>query len=206
MGENILYNYTTKSNKSGIFDINTLFRINNSKWPDLLREDKIEIRPPEIQVEAKADQFYAIREEPLDLDYNIIYKSGWCNEKIDLNLSFNDSERYDIFIKGNSTKYKKYNGSPINIKLTPLETTVLSIQVEYHNAGKHSIPMAKIEGATVNQQDLDIEVMPGRLAKLFQDYGTIISILIAGIGILITAIELRIQFNEIRKLKKDKGK
>lgn len=44
-GENIIYNYTVISNRSGIFNVVTLFRLNGSKWSDLEKRDIIEMRP-----------------------------------------------------------------------------------------------------------------------------------------------------------------
>ena len=143
-GEDIVYNYTEKSNKSGIFCVDTLFRINNSKWPDSLREDTIEIRPPEIEVDILEDQLFAIRDEPLDITFNILHRSGWCNDITGISVFFDLSDKYDILVKEkNGQDYKEYDGEPIKLNLTPLETKSYPIRIYYPQCRKAPYSKAK---------------------------------------------------------------
>jgi len=204
LGENIIYDYTVKSNKSGIFSVGTLFRLNGSKWPDSLREDTIEIRPPEIDVDIIEDQFFAIRNEPLDITFNILHRSGWCNEITEISVYLNQSDKYEIRFKEKSDKYyKKYDGRYIKLNLTPLEITSYPIQIVYHNAGKHPIPRLNVVGATVNQQNVDIDVMLDEWTKGLQDYGVIIAAIISMISIIIAILAYNAQKNEFRTQQKE---
>jgi hypothetical protein len=199
LGEDVVYNYTVKSNKSGIFCIDTLFRLDDSKWPDSLREDTIEIRPPEIEVDILEDQLFAIRDEPLNITFNILHRSGWCNDVTAISMFFNQSDNYDILIKEENDNYKKYDGGYIKLNLTPLEATSYKIQIKYHNAGKHHVPRLNAAGATVKQQDVDIDVVPNEETKDLQDYGPLYTSIVALISIIFAAIEIRIQQRELNK-------
>ena len=160
-----------KSNKSGIFCVDTIFRLDDSKWPDSLREDTIEIRPPEIEVDILEDQLFAIRDEPLNMTFNILHRSGWCNDITGISVFFSQSDKYDIIFKDEKDKvYKKYDGRYIKLNLTPLEATSYPVDFIYHNAGRHHVPRLNAAGATVKQQDIDIDVVPNEEAKILQDY------------------------------------
>jgi hypothetical protein len=201
LGEDIVYDYVVKSNASGIFCVDTLFRLNGSKWPDSIRQDTIEVRPPEIEVDTIEDQFYAISNEPIDITYNILHRSGWCTELTEISAFFNRSDKYEIrFKEKNDETYKEYNGKTFKLNLTPLEVTSYPIQIVYHNAGKHPIPRLNVLGATVNQKNIEIDVAPDELTKNLQDYGPFISSFIAVIGILFSFYQLRNQQEEIKKM------
>ena len=202
LGEDIVYDYTVKSNKSGIFSVDTLFRLNGSKWPDSLREDTIEVRPPEIEVDIMADQFYAICKKPLTITYSILHRSGWCYDLTDISLLFNQTDNiYKILIKGENDKcYKEYDGRQIKLNLTPLEPTRYSIQIEYQNAGRHPVPRLNVVNATVKQQDIEIDVIPDEETKTLQDNGVYVSLLLAVISIIITLVGLWMQQKEIQRI------
>ncbi len=198
LGEDIVYNYTVKSNKSGIFCVDTLFRLNGSKWPDSIRQDTIEVRPPEIEVDILEDQLFAIRGEPLDIILRILHKSGWCNDPISISGYFNQSDKYDIWIlKKDGKDYEKYDGRIIELNLTPLEPTSYPMRIYYHNAGKHHIPSLNVIGATVKQEDFDIEVMPDDNIKALMDYAPYLSLL----GLILAAIGIFYQQKEINDIR-----
>jgi hypothetical protein len=193
VGENIIYEYNVKSNRSGIYRVATLFRLENSKWSDLLKEDTIEVRPPEVNVYSERDQSYAICGKSINLTYNMLHKSGWSNDDLDINIFFNDSNQYTIYYKNNT----RYNNEYIPIKLKPLEMEKYLIRVIYHEAGKHPIPNLDIAGATVYQEYDDLDVMPDDYSKILQDNWPIVSVLIAIVGFIITIIQIK---NEIQKI------
>jgi hypothetical protein len=199
LGEDIVYDYTVKSNKSGIFSVDTLFRLNDSKWPDSLKEDTIEVRPPEIDVGIMADQFYAICKKPLTITYSILHRSGWCNDPTDISLFFNQTDNvYKILFKEKNDKYyKEYDGRQIKLNLTPLEPTQYSIQIEYQNAGRHPIPRINVVNATVNQQNVEIDVIRDEETKTLQDYSQYIGLL----SLIFAFFGLMYQEREIYKLK-----
>lgn len=202
LGEDIVYNYTVKSNKSGIFCVDTLFRLDDSKWPDSLREDTIEIRPPEIEVDTLEDQLFAIRDEPHDITFNILHRSGWCNDITGISVFFNQSDKYDIIFKDENDKnYKKYDGRYIKLNLTPLEATSYPIRIKYHNAGKHPIPRLNVVGATVKQQNIEIDVILDEWTKDLQDYGAIFAAIFSVLSLIIAIFAYSAQKDELRTQK-----
>lgn len=193
IGENIIYDYNVKSNRSGIYRIETLFRLESSKWSDLVKEDTIEVRPPEVDVYAERDQSYAICGKSINLTYNILHKSGWSNDDLDICIFFNNSNQYTIYYLNNTIYKNEY----IPIKLKPLEMKKYLIKVKYHEAGKHPIPNLDIAGATVYQEYEDLDVMPDGFTKFLQDYWPIISLLLAIIGFILTIKQIK---DEIQKI------
>jgi hypothetical protein len=194
--ENIKYNYKIHSIKAGIFDIVTRLRLNESKWPDLERMDPIEVRPPEIQVNIESDKSFAIKNKPLNLTYSILHKSGWSKEALYFYLKFNPLEEYTIYYE-NGTLYKNEN---INLTLLPLEATKLLMKVKYNEAGQHPLPSLDIEGATISQDNNNIEVISSDLTKSLQDNIVLISLVISIIAIFITIFDFQISRKEIDSL------
>jgi hypothetical protein len=187
IGENIVYSYKVRSNRSGIYDVSTLFRINGSRWTDLEKRDKIEIRPPEIEVYPEMDKSYAISGESVGISFNVLHKSGWCNDDLDIILYLNETDEYDMYYENGSD----YHGEYLYRKLRPLEIERIALQLNYKDAGKHPIPMLHILGATVFQKDREIEVKEGPVSKFVEDYNYIIYIILTLMGIFISYYEMR---------------
>ena len=185
LGQDISYNYNIKSNQTGIFEILTRLRINNSRWADLEKIDPIDVRPPEIEVATDRDKSYAICYKPLNVTYGILFKNGWCNEDTKLQALFNTSEEYDIYLNGS-----KYTGKKFNITVKPLELKEYPVKIEYKNAGLHPIPAISIEGATVYQKNEDIDVFVNDFTKFLQDNAILFSIIISIFAICISTFEL----------------
>lgn len=186
-GENIIYNYTVVSEKSGIFNAVTLFRLNGSRWSDLEKRAIIEMRPPEIDVSAETDQSCASREDFLNVTYNILHKSGWSNDDLDVKLFFNYSDQYTIYYENKTI----YANQLIDLKLKPLEITKYHIKIKYHSAGKHLFPSLDIDGATVYQKDADIDVLYWNWFKYLQDYELLISFFSVFFVLILTAYDIR---------------
>jgi hypothetical protein len=181
-GENVIYDYSIMPNRSGIFDIVTIFRLNDSKWSDLEKRDTIEIRPPEVEITSETDRSSPICGDFLNVTYNILHKSGWSNDDLNVSLFFNNSDQYTIYYE-NKTKYD--NGF-VNLRLKPLERTKYQIKVIYNEAGKHPIPSLDIVGATVYQKEAEVNIISNSFLKLINEYGPSFSLIISLSAILIS--------------------
>lgn len=191
-GENIKYNYKIHSNKSGIFDISTRLRLDDSRWPDLEKTEPIEIRPPEIQVYTECVKSYAIRDIPLNVTYCILHKDGWSKEPLYFDVKLNKSKEYTILYPNDTS----YNDTNINLTIMPLEPTRLLMKVKYNEAGQYPFPGLDIYGATVYQDNTIIDVIPSPVIKWLQDNAVLFSILISLIAILITIFDFAIYRRE----------
>ncbi len=96
--EDVSYAYKIRSDKTGMFEVLTRFRLNDSNWPDLEKKDLIEARPPEININTETDKSYAITGEPISVTYNILQKIGWSKESVNFTGSFDNSNEFDIYI------------------------------------------------------------------------------------------------------------
>ena len=194
-GENVIYDYRVRSNRSGIFNVVTLFRLNGSRWSDLEKRDTIEMRPPEIEVSTETDESSAICDDFLNVTYNILHKSGWSNDELCVNLFFNNSGQYTIYYENKTL----YANQLINLKLKPLETTKYPIKIKYHYAGKHPIPSLDIVGATVYQKDADIDVFPTGIEKTLQDNAPLINSLAQIITSIVLLITIFFSFDDRKR-------
>jgi len=180
-GENVIYDYSIMPNRSGIFNVVTLFRLSDSKWSDLEKRDVIEIRPPEIEVTFETDQSSTICGDFLNVTYNILHKSGWSNDDLNVSLFFNNSDQYTMYYENKT----KYTNEFVNLKLKPLERTKYPIKVVYNKAGKHPIPSLDIVGATVYQKEGEVDVFQSSFSILFDEYGSfIVSVLAVVISLI----------------------
>ncbi len=160
-GENVKYIYEIESKKPGIFDVLTQVRLNGSIHQDLERQDQIEIRPPELQVETQCGQSFAEKDTPLNITYCILYKQGWCKEPIIFSMKFNQSNNYEILFVNNLPYHYEY----FNQTLDPLITTKFPIKIQYKDAGMYSAPPLDIKGVTVSQNAVQIDVKESYLIK-----------------------------------------
>lgn len=169
-GENVKYGYKVRSNKSGIFNVVTRFRLNGSRWSDLEKRDTIKMSPPEIDVNAETDQSYAICDQFLNITYDIFYKSDGSDE-LGVKLFFNNSDQFTIYYENGT----QYTNLPVNLKLKPLERSKYPIKVKYHFPEKHTFPNLDIVGANVYQKDADIDVISTYSEGFLADHALAIS-------------------------------
>lgn len=196
--EDINYIYKIRSNNTGVFEVLTRFRLNNSIWPDLEKKDFIEVRPPEMNIITELDKSYAICEEPLLVTYRILHKIGWCKEPVNFSASFDISDEFSI-LNINQIPYKK--DDQILLTFEPLNTTVYQTLVKYNKAGSHPIPTINIRGVAASQERVEVEVYSSPIVKVFQDNGIFISFLISILLILVSLTEFHISNKELEILK-----
>jgi len=100
----IEYNYNISSNKTGVFETMTIIRIGGSasKIQDIDVPLNVEMKPPEFYVYLDREASFASANKNFTVTYNIIHKSGWCDEPFKQNVSFKLSHdgEYEIFHDG----------------------------------------------------------------------------------------------------------
>jgi hypothetical protein len=196
--EDVSYAYKIRSDKTGMFEVLTRFRLNDSNWPDLEKKDLIEVRPPEINIITETDKSYAIIGEPISVTYDILQKIGWSKESVNFSGSFDNTNEFDI-LYNNGTVYKK--GDNIILKFKPLQSIIYPIKIRYNHAGTHPFPMMNISDAMVSQEKLDIEVFSSGFEKTLQDNGIFISLLISILLIILSLTEFHISNKELEIIK-----
>ena len=197
--EDVNYAYKIRSDKTGMFELLTRFRLNDSKWPDLEKKDLIEVRPPEINIITEMDKSYAVSGVPISITYNILHKIGWCKESVNFSASFDSSNEFDITYN-NGTPYKK--GDNITLQFEPLKAITYPIRVKYNQAGSHPLPIMDINGAMVSQEKMDIMVFSSPVEKVLQDNGIFISLFISILLIILSLTEFHISNKELEIIKK----
>lgn len=196
--EDIEYNYTIRSNNTGVFEITTRLRQKNSRWADMEKRDLIEVRPPEMNVISEMDRSYAIIGEPFLVSYKVLHKIGWSKDPAKFNASFDTSKEYTIDVDG--IPYKE--GQDIELQFEPLNITKCKINIKYNKAGLHPIPSLNIKGAIVTQEIQKIEVFPYHFVKNMQDNAIFISFFLSIILVFISYFEFSISNKELELIKK----
>jgi hypothetical protein len=186
--ERIRYSYKVLPNETGIFDSLTTVRIggNYTDYEDYDYPLKITWEPPIIDVTPIKDASNAFIGKPLNLTYNMIYRTDSTSDPIKYNLSFNvpSNDEYSIF--ENETKY---SGEQIEKLFYPLAYSNITIKIVYNQGGFQSLPEIMIEGIPTKIGS-QIEVYPHWYVKVAEDNIHFISALGIIIAIITSIVSL----------------
>jgi hypothetical protein len=205
----IKYNFTIKSNETGVFQAVTILRLagDSSKWSDLDVPLDIEVRPPIFEAYVDKETSYAIEGKSLNVTYNILHKSGWCSGPFKLNVSFKNStdDEYELYI--NKKLYK--NGDLLPTVFSTLKGTQINVSIIYKNSGSHILPAVLIEREIIPFEDNKVEIYQyftksmDESQSVFSNFGVIFAVILSLFSFFISLYELRLTKKDLRLTQND---
>jgi hypothetical protein len=185
----IVYEYELIPRRTGTYSDTTMVRIGGetSKFPDAENVIEFDVRDPQFDIVPGIVDSYGYVNKPLNATYNIVHVSGSCSGLIPLNISFNNTTKYNISCNERS------------IELIPFKSKSINVSIYYKEAGLQYFPPIIINDRTNPLEEKDVIIYYNYLFKYIAELqnvfnSTAFMIMIYGIIIyLLTRISNKIK-------------
>jgi hypothetical protein len=188
----IVYEYKLIPRRTGTYSDITIVRIGGetSKLPDTENVIEFDVRDPQFGIVLGIVDSYGYTNKPLNATYNIVHVSGSCLGKIPLNISFNNTTKYNI------------SWNERSIELIPFKSKSINVSIYYKEAGLQYFPPIIINDRTNPLEEKDVIIYYNELSKSLEDLQNLFNstpFMIMLYGIIIYIFNQLYLFNKISK-------
>jgi len=149
--------------RTGTYTDTTTVRIGGetSKFPDAENRIEFDVRDPQFDIVLSKVDSYGYINSPVKATYDVVHISGSCSGLIPLNISFNNTTKYNI------------SWNERSIELIPFKSKSINVSIYYREAGLQYFPPIIINDRTNPLEEMDVTIYRNSLFKYFAEFQNI---------------------------------